>query len=449
MFVFWTVLVALACAATAAVVWPLIRAPRGSPFPGTGQTTAAEPPQRTDNDKRLAVYRDRRREIDAEAAAGRLSADEARLAQDELLAEVAGQFPDGPPPAAAALTATTAPAQRVPLAITILIAVAIPGFAALTYERVGSPGLVGLDASELRGEMSPARLDAAIAELRERTERSATDGEAWAMLAQAHSMKGDLRAAAQAFEQAVKYFSPPSARLLADYADTLVSLRGGEFGPEPVELIERALSINAQEPKALALLGAAQYRRGDFPAALITLRKLRGLLPPDSQQTQQIGEAIGEIETRLSGQPASAPQGAVGAPATPASASTSAAASAPTSAPANTTRMTGRIDIDPALAGKLPPGTTLFVTARLAEGPRMPLAAQRLSPDRFPVTFELSDADAMNPARKPSEAGALVIEARLSRSGNAIRAPGDLLGVSATVRSGSRDIGIRIDQVVP
>jgi len=285
------------------------------------------------------------------------------------------------------------------------------------------------------------------------------------MLAQAHNMKGDLRAAAQAFEQAVKYFSPPSARLLADYADTLISLRGGEFGPEPVGLIERALSINAQEPKALALLGAAQYRRGDFPAALVTLRKLRGLLPPDNQQTQQISEAIGEIETRLSSQPASAPQGAVGAPATPVAAPTSAAASAPTgapasastsapasastSAPANATRMTGRIDIDPALAGKLPPGTTLFVTARLAEGPRMPLAAQRLSPDRFPVTFELSDADAMNPARKPSEAGALVIEARLSRSGNAIRAPGDLLGVSATVRSGSRDIGIRIDQVVP
>ena len=79
----------------------------------------------------------------------------------------------------------------------------------------------------------------------------------------------------------------------------------------------------------------------------------------------------------------------------------------------------------------------------------MPLAAKRLTPDRFPVSFELSEADAMNAGRKLSEAGPLVIEARLSRSGNAMRASGDLFGVSPALKAGTRDTTIRIDQVVP
>jgi len=91
----------------------------------------------------------------------------------------------------------------------------------------------------------------------------------------------------------------------------------------------------------------------------------------------------------------------------------------------------------------------MFVSVRLPEGPRMPLAARRLTPDRFPVSFEISDADTMAGGRPVSEVGPVVIEARLSRTGNAIRGSGDLFGVSPPLKPGSRDATIRIEQVVP
>jgi cytochrome c-type biogenesis protein CcmH len=452
MLVFWTALAALACAATASVIWPLLRNPRVAALgdaPGRSLGATA------DDDKRLAVYRDRRHEIEAEAQAGRLSAEEARLALDELLAEVDGQFP--------AITPGASPSLRpLPLVLVVLVAIAIPALAMVVYDRVGSPGVVALDGDELRGELSPAKLDTAIADLRERTRRNATDGEGWAMLAEALRIKGDMAGSVQAFEQAAQHFTPPSARLLADYADVLVSLKGGEFGPEPVKIIERALAIDPREPKALALKGAAQYRNGDLQAALVTLRQLRDILPADSEQAASIGQAIARLEgahgTAAGGAGAAAPGGpaaAAGTAPAPAAAAVAQAPAAPgiaaqsTGAGAASVVFAGRIDIDPALAGKLPPGSVMFVSARLPEGPRMPLAAKRLTPERFPVSFELGEADAMTAGRQLAEAGPLVIEARLSRSGNAMRASGDLFGVSAVLKAGTRDTTIRIDQVVP
>lgn len=79
----------------------------------------------------------------------------------------------------------------------------------------------------------------------------------------------------------------------------------------------------------------------------------------------------------------------------------------------------------------------------------MPLAVRRLAPDRFPVDFELGDGDLMTPGAAAWAQGAVVVEARLSRSGQAMRASGDLYGTSRSVNGAARDLAIRIDQVVP
>ena len=61
----------------------------------------------------------------------------------------------------------------------------------------------------------------------------------------------------------------------------------------------------------------------------------------------------------------------------------------------------------------------------------------------------LGDGDAMDPARPLSAAGTLVIEARVSASGDAMRASGDPIGTSAPVTAGSGEITVRIDRRVP
>jgi cytochrome c-type biogenesis protein CcmH len=55
----------------------------------------------------------------------------------------------------------------------------------------------------------------------------------------------------------------------------------------------------------------------------------------------------------------------------------------------------------------------------------------------------------MAPGMKISTAQQMRIEARVSKSGNALPQPGDLVGSSAVVKPGARDVKIVIDRAVP
>jgi cytochrome c-type biogenesis protein CcmH len=78
----------------------------------------------------------------------------------------------------------------------------------------------------------------------------------------------------------------------------------------------------------------------------------------------------------------------------------------------------------------------------------MPLAAMRIPASELPKEFTLDDAMSMAGA-KLSTANEVIVEARLSRTGNALAQPGDLFGKSAPVKPGATGLRITIDQVVP
>ena len=88
------------------------------------------------------------------------------------------------------------------------------------------------------------------------------------------------------------------------------------------------------------------------------------------------------------------------------------------------------VSLDPALAARVQPGDTLFVFARAAEGPRMPLAIVRQPAGTAAVEVTLDDSSAMAPQFKLSGFPRVVVGARISRSGNATPQPGDLEGLS-------------------
>ena len=91
----------------------------------------------------------------------------------------------------------------------------------------------------------------------------------------------------------------------------------------------------------------------------------------------------------------------------------------------------------------------MFIFARAVDGPRMPLAVLRVPARELPRQFRLDDSMGMAPGVKLSTAGAVIVEARVSKSGNALPQPGDLSGRSAPVKPGASDVQVLIDQVVP
>lgn len=445
MFWFWLALGALTCAATASLVLPLL---------SRGRSRGSRPSP-SDEARRVAVYRDRRAEIESEREAGRLTEDEARRAIDELVEDAARQLPmQSPPDAAPAGSA----GRGVAIAVAAIAALLVPATALFVYGSLGTPSVVGADTAAMRQEISPQMLEKAIAELRERVQKAPQDAEGWTMLAEAEMLAGNGKGAAEAYGRAVA-LTPGQARLLADYAEAQMLAQGGDFSGKPVELLEQALAIDPNEEKAVAMMGAAQYRIGNRARALAYMKQLAAKLQPGSHEAQRLGEVIAKIESEIAGgAPAGAPVTATapaGAPAAVASAPSasmpappaSASPQAPTAADASS--IAGTITIDDALRSQAAPGATLFLVARGTDGSRVPLAALRLAVGDWPLAFRIGDAQAMDPSRSISAAKGVILEARISRSGTPMRQSGDLFGVTPELRPGTRDVVVRIDQRVP
>jgi cytochrome c-type biogenesis protein CcmH len=109
-----------------------------------------------------------------------------------------------------------------------------------------------------------------------------------------------------------------------------------------------------------------------------------------------------------------------------------------------------KVSLSPVLAHKLPKDATLFVFAKAASGPPMPLAVQRLPGARLPLELTLDDSMAMAPQLKLSQFDRYVITARLSKRGGSQPQRGDLQGSVEVDRSAAGvPVIVSIDTVVP
>ena len=122
---------------------------------------------------------------------------------------------------------------------------------------------------------------------------------------------------------------------------------------------------------------------------------------------------------------------------------------APAKSAGQSLAISGKVIMGPNLADKGAPTDTLFVFAREANGPPMPVAIVRATRKDLPFTFRLDDSVSMMPSRKLSDVGSVVIVARLSKSGQAMAQSGDLEGISQPVKPGVEGITIVIDHERP
>ena len=106
------------------------------------------------------------------------------------------------------------------------------------------------------------------------------------------------------------------------------------------------------------------------------------------------------------------------------------------------------VSLSSAVAKQAAPDDVVFIFARAAHGPRMPLAIVRAQVKDLPTTIVLEDSQGMSPEMKLSSAPEVIVVARVSKSGMANAQNGDLEGVSAPVKKGTKSIAISIANVV-
>jgi cytochrome c-type biogenesis protein CcmH len=300
------------------------------------------------------------------------------------------------------------------------------------YLTLGTPELATGELEAADGEIDERKLDQMITDLEKRVRGNPDDGEAWMMLAGARKFRGLPAQANEAFEQALRRV-PPNARLLAEFAESLAVTRDGRFEGRPIALLEQALRLDPDDPKAVALMGAAQFQLGNLQEARVHLRRLLDSMPPDQPQREALRDVLARIDAQIDSPPSPQPPGS-----TPGKQAVQPGVEA----------IAGRVELDPALAGRASSSRTLFIVARSPSGPRVPFAVLRIDNPSLPIDFQLDDSLAMDPSRRLSAAGQVIIEARLSESGNAIRQPGDLFGESTVIQPGQRGVQLRIGQVV-
>ena len=450
MTVFWIAAAALLVLALLLVLPALIR------HRTAAQAASASAPSASRSN--LSILRDQLAQVDAELAAGSLTAEQHHLSRSEIERRVLDEEAVTEAPRKAGSASRTA----------LVLGVLIPAFAIGAYTLKGN--LAALDPqarqanAEPGAEVTMAQVEEMVEKLAKKLDGQAApqpgDAQGWTMLARSYGFLQRFPEASRAYSRALA-LDPKNAQLMADHADILAALQGQQLSGEPMRLIEQALQIDPNNPKALALAGSGAFERKDFAAAVNYWNKARQLVPADSEFAKALDGSIAEAKGASQGAgAATAPTSSAAGASNAVPSATAAAASAstttttttttttPTASPGGT-QVTGRVSLAPALVARAAPTDTVFIFARAAEGPRMPLAILKRTVADLPITFTLDDSMAMSPQMKLSNFPLVVVGARVSKSGNAMPQPGDLQGQAAPTKIGSTGIELVIDSVQP
>lgn len=265
-----------------------------------------------------------------------------------------------------------------------------------------------------------------VAQLQARLANQPDDVAGWKLLGRSATVIGDYVLARDAFGRANEQTQGKDPEALAGFAESLVLNDEREIDGRAAEMFEQALAMEPDNARALWYGGIVAYRRGDLPLAQQRWVELQNHdLPPDLRQV--VAERLAEIDKAQGGTPAVA----TAAPAAPA-----------------TGAIELNIDVAPSLAGKVPPGATLFVIARRGEG-GPPLAVVRRAAGAWPQRISMTDANAMLPGVSLASGGALKLIARVSGSGQPVAVSGDLFGEAGYDFTSADPASITIDRIVP
>jgi cytochrome c-type biogenesis protein CcmH len=427
MTLFWALAAALTAAALAFLLPPLLR-----------RRTAAPDDRVAAN---AAIYREHLEELAADLQRGAIGKAEFEQASREIERRIVAEHAAGGPQAAG---------HRPLLAVAITIGLGLPLLAGIGYWKLGNPeGMQNVAAgADEAHRLSGAQMEALVERLAERMEQKPDNAEGWALLGRSLNSLGKHERAAAAYAKAVQLL-PQNADVLADYADALAMAQGRNLEGEPFALVKRALTVDPDHVKALALAGTAEFERHNYAGAIAYWERILKVVPPDSEFSRSV---IGSIEE------ARGLAGTAGAAQSPTAKTAAAKAAAPdkataapskaAKAPATGVSLAGTVSLDPAVAAKAAPGDTVFILARPASGSRMPLAIARITVAQLPYRFTLDDSMAMAPGATISSQAQITVVARVSKAGSAAPQKGDIEGSTGPVAPGASGLAIVLSRVL-
>jgi cytochrome c-type biogenesis protein CcmH len=258
----------------------------------------------------------------------------------------------------------------------------------------------------------------------------------WLLLGRSYSVLQETPLAVHAYERANALAKGTNVDALLGLAEELVAQDDTQLAGRAGDLVDQALTLAPQSPKALFYGAASAIQRRQLPLARQRFVTLLAEDPPENVRPI-IQQQINAIDQALA---------AAGQPAEPGAAPVAGAGPAASAGESARVRIT--IKLAPTVNSGAKTDAPLFVFVRDPRAGGPPLAVKRLEA-HFPQTVELSSADAMLAGHGMQVGQDVEIVARLSSSGGPLARTGDPFGSVAYHVATSGAVSIVIDRLTP
>ncbi len=283
------------------------------------------------------------------------------------------------------------------------------------YQAISHSAEMAVDPDTLK----LAEINKMVDGLAEKLKKNPDDAQGWLMLGRSYKFQGQYPKAVDAFANAYRLLGD-QAEVMLLYADAIAYANDKNLTGKPSELVFKALALEPDNLNALWLGGMAKAQQGDPVTAIKLWKKLTALLPPGSDSQKEIQDLLAKIESE------------------PPQAADQSEATQQAKVPGAALAIDVQVSLAPELQKSASPSDIVFIYAQALSGPKMPLAIVRKQVSDLPLTVSLNDAMAMMPTMKLSNFPNVKLLARISKSGNAMSQPGDLIGVIDQVALGDK-----------
>ncbi len=276
--------------------------------------------------------------------------------------------------------------------------------------------------------LTPNELQAFALALRTKLDQSGDDEVAWMLLGRVAMSLNEFDMAMQSFDKVLK-MNPDNKQVLISYSQVLLMEGSDANMSRAATMLSRVLKAEPTNIDAISLLALIAYERKDWLQAKTAFEVLLASMQQNDPRYSMIAERIAEIDAHLNNEQQTTNTEL---------------------AKASNSEISITVDLDPALVDSQPQNGTLFVFAKAASGPQMPLAVVKMTEYSFPLTVTLSDTNAMVDGLNLSSVDKIILTARLSKDATVVTSSGELEGKSGILeRANVKEYALLINELIP
>lgn len=429
---FWVLLLLMLLVAVVILIYPLLRARASDAI--------------AYKDSNLGLYDDKLAELEADLGEGRIDHEQYQFARQEIDRELLQDIPTESRETASVHYAKQIKRQP---GLAVMISVFLPMVALLVYMKLGMHASTEKGHAQAQAQVQAQRqaqaqqgqnagsLEEMTSKLSQRLQQNGGKQDEWAMLGRAYKHLGQYALSAKAFEQALKM--QPNAQIMIEQSEVIALGNNQRFTPQARTLVMRALEIEPDNLNVLWFAGVAEFQAGNYSNAIKHLSRLgdEGKKDPEFDRSRRLYIDKARNALLAAGETVPATDEVLG---------TTAVA---TEVAAGGVSLQVKVDVSNDVRSRFNAGDTVFIYAKAAAGPKMPLAAQRMTLGQLPATVTLDDSMAMMEGMNMSTFGNVVVSARVTTTGSAIAKAGDYIG-QFNVKDVSQTelVNIKIDTLV-